>query len=116
MTLNFNRVLIETMQGLLVSGTEFFEEVYDYCIRIEFQSRGTLHIHVIAWAIIKAGVKIVGRVVDNVWSPFVRLLHKLFKSNVDAALGAYHNYISGYISKASDAMNFTTSEHFKAKG
>ena len=28
---------------------------------------------------------------------------------------AYHNYISGYISKASDAMNFSTTEHFKAK-
>ena len=45
----------------------------------------------------------------------MRLLRSLFKSNVDVAIGAYHNYISGYISKASDAMNFSTSEHFKAK-
>ena len=57
----------------------------------------------------------VGRVLNNVWSLFVRLLHKLFKSNVDVALGAYHNYINCYMSKASDAMNFSTSEHFKAK-
>ena len=64
-----------------------------------------------AWVIIKPGVKIVGRVADNVWSPFVRLLHKLFKSNVDVALGAYHNYINGYIVQASDAMIFSTSEH-----
>ncbi len=53
--------------------------------------------------------------VEKRWSPFVRLLQRLFKSNVDVAIGAYHNYISGYMSKASDAMNFSTSEHFKAK-
>ena len=115
MTLDIYRILMETMQSLLVSDNDFFDEVYDYCIRVEFQGRGTLHIHVVAWAIIKPGVKIEGRVVDNRWSPFVRLLHKLFKSNVDVAIGAYHNYISGYISKASDAMNFSTTEHFKAK-
>ena len=115
MTLDIYRVLIETMKGLLVSGNDLLDEVYDYCIRVEFQGRGTLHIHVVAWAITKPGVNITGRVVDNRWSPFVRLLHKLFKSNVDVALGAYDNYISGYISKASDAMNFSTTEHFKAK-
>ncbi len=27
-----------------------FAEVYDDCIRIEFQGRGTLHTHVCAWA------------------------------------------------------------------
>ena len=37
------------------------------------------------------------------------------KYNVDVALGVYRNYISGYISKAFDAMNFSASEHFKAK-
>ena len=86
---------METMQGLLRSGNEFFDEVFDYCIRVEFQGRGTLDIHGIAWAIMQPGVKIDGRVVDNRWSPFVQLLHTLFKSNVDVAIGAYHNYISG---------------------
>ena len=95
MTLDVYRVLIETMKGLLKSGNEFFDEVYDYCIRVEFQGRGTLHIHVIAWALLQPGVRLVGSVVDDVWSPFVRLLHKLFKSNVDVAMGAYRNYISG---------------------
>ena len=103
------------MKGLLVSDNDFFDEVYDYCIRIEYQGRGTLHIHVVAWAILQPGVEIAGNVVKKQWSPFVRLLHKTFKSNVDVAIGAYHNYISGYISKASDAMNFSTSEHFKPK-
>ena len=41
--------------------------------------------------------------------------YKLRKFNVDVAISAYRNYISGYISKASDAMNFATSEHFRAK-
>ena len=48
MTLDIYRVLIETMKGLLVSGNDFFDEVYDYCIRVELQGRGTLHIHVVA--------------------------------------------------------------------
>ena len=48
MTLDLYRKLVETMKGLLVSDNEFFDEVYDYCIRIEFQGRGTLHIHVVA--------------------------------------------------------------------
>ena len=115
MTLDLYRKLVETMKGLLVSDNEFFDEVYEYCIRIEFQGRGTLHIHVVAWAILQPGVEIAGNVVKKRWSSFVRLLHETFKSNVDVAIGAYHNYISGYISKASDAMNFSTSEHFKAK-
>ena len=114
MTLNIYRILMETMEGLLRSN-EFFDEVYEHVIRVEFQGRGTLHIHVIAWAILQPGVRIAGNVSDGKWSPFVRLLHRLFKSNVDVAIGAYHNYISGYISKASDAMNFSTNEHFRAK-
>ena len=81
----------------LLSENEFFDAVYEHCIRVEFQGRGTLHIHVIAWAILKPGVRIAGNVVEGRWSPFVRLLHNLFKSNVDVAIGAYHNYISGYI-------------------
>ena len=108
------RKLIRTMKCVLTTN-EYFDEVFDYCIRVEFQGRGTLHIHVVAWVIIRPGVRIEGRVVDGRWSPFVRLLHKLFKSDVDVALGAYRCYISGYISKASDAMNFSTTEHFKAK-
>ena len=99
----------------MLKTNEFFDEVFDYCIRIEFQGRGTWHIHVVAWAILQPGVRIEGNVVEGRWSPFVRLLQRLFKLNVDIAIGAYHNYISGYISKASDAMNFSTSEHFKAK-
>ena len=114
MPLDIYRKLVETMKDLLRTN-DFSQEVFDYCIRIELQGRGTLHIHVVAWAIIQPGVSIAGNVVEKRMSPFVKLLHKTFKSNVDVAIGAYHNYISGYISKASDAMNISTSEHFKAK-
>ena len=118
MTLDIYRKLVETMEDILNTkdrANELFGEVFDHCIRIEFQGRGTLHIHVVAWAILQPGIKIAGDVSEKRWSPFVRLLHNTFKSNADVAIGAYHNYISGYISKASDAMNFSTSEHFKAK-
>ena len=36
-TLNIYRVSKETMQGLLLSGSEVFDEVFDNCIRVEFQ-------------------------------------------------------------------------------
>ena len=84
MTLDLYHKLVETMKDLLNTKdqtNEFFDEVYDYCIRGEFQGRGTLHIHVIAWAILHPGVKLAGGVVEKRWSPCVRLLHKLFKSN-----------------------------------
>ena len=99
MTLDLYRKLVETMKDLLNTkdqANEFFEEVFEHSVRIEFQGRGTLHIHVIAWAILQPGVKIAGKVVEKRWSQFVRLLHETFKSNVDVAIGAYHNYISGY--------------------
>ena len=64
MTLDIYRALMETMKGLLKTN-ELFEEVYDYCIRVEFQGRGTLHIHVIAWAILQPGVEIAGNVVKK---------------------------------------------------
>ena len=64
MTLDIYRALMETMKELLKTN-EFFEEVYDYCIRVEFQGRGTLHIHVIAWAILQPGVEIAGNVVKK---------------------------------------------------
>ena len=101
MTLDIYRKLVETMKNVLNTkdqNNDFFDEVFDYCIRVEFQGRGTLHIHVVAWAIIQPGVRIAGNVVEQRWTPFVRLLHELFNSNVDVAIGAYYNYISGYIS------------------
>ena len=105
MTLGIYRVLMETMQELLVTN-DSFDEVYEYALRVDFQGRGTLHIHVVTWAILQRGVEVEGRVVDKRWSPFVRLFHDLFKSIVDVQLGAYHNYIVGYISKAPGAMIF----------
>ena len=90
MTLDMYRVPMETMTDLLRTN-DLFEDVFEHLIRVEFQGRGTLQIHVVAWAILQPGVKITGRVVDGKWSPFVRLLHTLFKSNVDVQMGAYHN-------------------------
>ena len=96
MTLDLYRKLVETMKDLLNTEdqtNEFFDEVYEHCIRVEFQGRGTLHIHVVVWAILQLGVKIAGNVVKQQWSPFVRLLHKLLESNVYVTRGVYHNYI-----------------------
>ena len=58
------RVLMENMIDPLTSN-ELFDEIFDYCIRVESQRRGTLHIHVIAWAILQPGVSIEGRLIDT---------------------------------------------------
>ena len=53
---------------------------------MEFQGRGTLHIHVVAWAIIQPGVQITGRVVDKTMvAVCATIAQDLFKSNVDVA-------------------------------
>ena len=65
MTLDIYRKLVETMERVLCTKdgkNEFFDEVFHHCIRVEFQGRGTLHIHVVAWAILQPGVKIAGNV------------------------------------------------------
>ena len=38
-------------------GNEWFTAVYDYSVRIEFQSRGTLHIHLCSWVEFPKGVE-----------------------------------------------------------
>ena len=59
MTLDMYRVLMETMTDLFRANQISEEVFFEHCIRVEFQGRGTLHIHVVAWAILQPGVSIV---------------------------------------------------------
>ena len=92
----------------------FFEHVFHYAIRTEFQGRGTLHIHIALWAIARAGLDLTGRT-DEKRSVLVAFLENLFDARVDVQAGSgWLNYINGYTTKSNEALNFALSDHREA--
>ena len=90
-------------------------------MRFEFQGRGTLHVHVIVWATLRLQAsRLTGRTDHKHNSPFVRLLEDIFGCRVDVQAGdGHHNllrYVAGYVSKASDALQFKSDEAKRHKG
>ena len=114
--LHLYHVLVVAMKAILQPG-EWFDDVFHYCMRIEFQGRGTVHMHIALWAIEKAGEELQGRTGDYEVSRFVNFLSYLFGGcKVDVQRGSgWLNYINGYMDKAHDAMDFRVSEHYKDK-
>ena len=112
--LHLHHVLLVAMKEVQQPG-EWFEDVFHHCMRIEFQGRGTVHIHIALWAIARVGLELEGRTGDYTTSPLVAFLSALFGGcKVDVQLGSgWLNYINGYIDKASDAMDFRVTEHYK---
>ena len=89
-------------------------KVRQWSFRFEFQSRGTLHLHAVLWADLLPGrsaESMTGRSGTDKKSPFVDLLEELFSSRADVQVGdGTHNllrYVAGYVSKASDALQFS---------
>ena len=85
----------------------------DYTYRFEFQARGTVHVHVLAWAdLLLPAQEITGRTGTASESPLLRLLEKIFTASVDVQAGNSEHcllrYVVGYVSKASDSLTFTT--------
>ena len=58
----------------LLKPNDFFDEVFEHVIRIEFQGRGTLHIRVALRALLKAGVDLRGNTSEGRSSPLVAWL------------------------------------------
>ena len=103
LTEHFYDTLYDCMEKILVTN-EWFIEVRDYVIRLEFQGRKTVHIHVAAWAVVRA--YLVGRT-GGERSGFVRFLEDLFGASVDVQIGSgFLNCISGYVVKGSSSMDF----------
>ena len=112
--LHIYHVLLVALKEILQPG-DWFSHVFHNCMRIEFQGRGTVHIHIALWAIAHLGLHLEGRTGDYTSSRFVDYLSALFGGcKVDVQLGSgWLNYINGYTSKGSDAMDFRVKEHFK---
>ncbi len=71
----------------LLQRNEFFEDVLQFTMRLEFQGRGTLHIHVAAWVIPRAGVTYEGRTGERS-SMLLHYSEKLFCCRCDVQLGS----------------------------
>jgi len=107
LTLHLYQYLTDVVKQLLES--KFFEKVFHYVIRYEFQGRGTLHLHIAIWCLPDAArpiASMIGRSRQQ-WSPLVELLEKLCHASIDVQEGSGHlNYINGYTTKASEALDF----------
>ena len=89
------------------------ERVRQWSLRFEFQSRGTLHVHVVLWANLAEGWSsddLNGRTDTKKTSSFLELLERLFRCRADVQCGdgshVLLRYVAGYISKAPDALQF----------
>ena len=118
-----SQVLVKGLRSIFKSKSKFFSEVDDYCMRIEFQGRGTLHVHCCVWATIE---KTYGKVLDrhvlhgksnsDHCSDLVNDLERMFGASVDVQVddGTGHallQYVTGYASKASDSLQFKSKEY-----
>ena len=114
--LHIYHVLMVSLKEILKEG-KWFSSVFHYCIPVEFQGRGTIHVHVAVWEIAQVGMDLEGRTGEYYPGEFVNYLLSLFGGcKVDVQLGSrWLNYINGYIDKANDAMDFKVKEHFQDK-
>ena len=124
MTLHFYHCLLALLADIFAKGgNKWFIDVYDYSVRIEFQSRGTLHIHLCAWVKFPKGVEdpftrthsYAGNSLKGPHSEFVTFLHKIFDASIDLRCGnglneSLLNYVAGYSSKASDSLAWKSGE------
>ena len=111
LTLHIHSVLTAVVEGFL-RDKQRFDEMYEYVIRVEFQERGTLHLHVAAWAILHDHMDLRGNSQEGRWSEFIRVLSSYGFDHIDVQYGeGFLNYINGYTTKASDAMDFRLDQH-----
>ena len=113
LALHIYHVLKAMMTELLgAGGKDFFECVFHYLLRVEFQGRGTLHIHVAFWALLYDEVDLRGVSGESHNSPLIRWLEARGFASVDVQYGdGFMNYINGYTTKAHDSLSFTFKEH-----
>ena len=123
LTLHLYHALTTIFQKVILvgGGPAGFEKVFCYTIRIEFQGRGTLHIHVLAWVKFEkrfalqghapsltgrtGGKASGGKIPED--PRLLKFLEKLFDASVDVQCDNGHhnflNYVTSYETKASDA-------------
>ena len=84
-------------------------------MRFEFQDRGTLHMHVVAWVKLQQvgfadmAENLTGTTGQEHNSKLVKFLENAFNASIDVQVGKGEHcllsYVTGYVSKASDALS-----------
>ena len=103
LALHLYHVLSGVVDGV-ISSTRFWRSVLNHVIRVEFQGRGTLHIHVAMWALLYDHKDLRGKTGSPHNSELVDYLTELGFESIDIQYGeGYLNYINGYVIKGSSA-------------
>ena len=96
--------------------------VLHWCMRFEFQKRGTIHVHVLCWIEMSptySPESLTGRSNQQHDSLLVRLLEAIFRCSVDVQGGKcsanLFKYVLGYVAKASDALQFRSASVFDVR-
>ena len=119
LTLHFCNVFSTLVKNLFADEEQLakvgISKVNEFSMRFEFQSRGTLHIHVVAWVDYLVDPKLLqGKTGGTHDSALVRELEALFASRVDVQSGDSRHcllrYVTGYVAKASDSLKFKSHE------
>ena len=92
--------------------------VNDFSMRFEFQGRGTLHVHVVAWvnfdSSVGDGSKLSGQSSKGDPSKLVQYLANVFRSSIDVQCAQGEHcllrYVTGYATKASDSLRFAAQD------
>ena len=84
----------------------------EFTYRFEFQARGTLHVHVLSWAILDLPAsEVSGRTGTASASPLLKLLEACFSASIDVQAGDSEHcllrYVAGYVAKSSDCVSFS---------
>ena len=82
LTMHLHNVLVTVLGGIL-KDKDWFDEVYEHVIRVEFQERGTLHVHIAVWAILYPDVDLRGNSKEGKWSSFIRMLSDYGFDHID---------------------------------
>jgi hypothetical protein len=120
-TMHMYHVLNEIIEKLVLNMEQQckapgIKSVKDYSLRFEFQGRGTLHIHVVGWVEYENKAEdLSGRTGQSgMKSRLLSYLEKLFAARVDVQCQKGEHclmrYVTGYTSKASDALEFKRNE------
>ena len=112
-TLHIYEVVVGVLDRLLsLGGHNLWRRVVEHLRRVEFQGRGTLHFHVALWVLHDSLDDLVHSTKGSRKSVLGSYLEEVFECDVDIQVGSgFLNYINGYVTKASDCVDFSSKEY-----
>jgi len=119
-TLHIYEMAFGVLRKLLGLRGVFWARVVEHLVRVEFQGRGTLHLHAALWALPLQGsdlAELVHSPKNGRSSSLGAYFEEHLECDVDVQVGSgFLNYINGYVTKASDAIDFSSKEYSAEDG